>query len=72
VVGTAGSATQGNPKMSWKQTTVTVLGDALGFLGRACALVDIILISVFSVWLVAKFLWHTMTWLNKTVFNSPW
>ena len=58
--------------MSWKQTVISVMADLLRFLGRSAILVDAILISVFSVWLVWKLVWHTGQWLNRTLFSGPW
>jgi len=58
--------------MAWKQTIVTVMAEGLRFFGRACILIDVILISVFSVWLTSRILWHAAGWLNRTVFRCPW
>ena len=58
--------------MSWKQTAIAILADMLRFLGRAALLVDAILLSVFSVWLVWKLVFHSADWLNRTIFSSPW
>ena len=58
--------------MSWKQTAISVMADMLRFLGRAALLVDAILISVFSIWLVWRLVWHTAQWLDRALFSSPW
>ena len=58
--------------MNWKQTALEKLGEALGFLGKACLIIDAILLSVFSVWFVGNFLWHLCGWLNRTLFGQPW
>jgi hypothetical protein len=58
--------------MSWRQTAIGFLGDAMRFLSRMFILSDLILISGFSVWFVWRFLAHLCRWLDKTIFNSPW
>jgi len=62
----------GDSGMAWKQTIITVMAEGLRFFGRACVLIDVILVSVFSVWLVSKTLWHAAAWLNRTVFSGSW
>ena len=58
--------------MNWKTSTLEFLGDAMRFLGRVCLTVDVILLSVFSVWFVANFLWQLIGYLNRTMFRAPW
>lgn len=58
--------------MSWKQSTVEFLSDALRFSVRACLLVDGILMAVLSVWFVWRFVWHVKGWLARVMFDSPW
>ena len=58
--------------MNWKSSTLEFLGDAMRFVGRACLILDVILISVFSVWFTAKILWNLGSWLNRTIFQSAW
>ncbi len=58
--------------MSWKRKGMEILVDSLRYCGRAAMAINLILISVFSVWFVAKFLWHTVGWLNRTLFSSSW
>jgi len=58
--------------MPWKTTVIDVLRDGLRFCAGACILIDGILLSVFSVWFVARFLWHLVAWLNRTLFLEPW
>ena len=58
--------------MSWKQATMAVMADILRFLGRSAILIDVFLISIFSVWLIAELLWHTAQWLDRTLFSGPW
>jgi len=58
--------------MSWKQKSIEVLVDSLRYFSRAAMAINLILLSIFSVWFVAKFLWHSMQWLNHTLFSTPW
>lgn len=58
--------------MNWKASTLEFLGDVMRFVSRACFIACIILLSAFSVWFVAKFLWHLSDWLNRTMFRAPW
>ena len=58
--------------MSWKQTTLDFLGDALRFIGRACALIIVILVGLWSVWFVANLLSQLKGYCGRTIFGSPW
>ncbi len=58
--------------MSWKQKGIEILVEVLRYFARAAMAINLILISIFSVWFVARFLWHTMGWLNRTLFSSSW
>ena len=58
--------------MSWKQKGIEILVEVLRYFARAAMAINLILISIFSVWFVARFLGHTMGWLNRTLFSSSW
>lgn len=58
--------------MSWKQTLARFIADALRLSITVCLFIDGILIALFSIWFVAKFLYQTMNWLSETLFNHPW
>lgn len=57
---------------NWKQSSATFLTDALRLSIRACLFIDGILLALFSIWFCIKFLYSTMNWLNRVLFNSPW
>jgi len=58
--------------MSWKQSLATFLADALRLSIRVCLFIDGILIAVASIWFCCKFLFFSMNWLNRVLFDSPW
>ena len=58
--------------MSWKQTLVKIFIDILRISITVCLFIDGILMALFSIWFVAKFLHQTMNWLKQTLFNNPW
>ena len=58
--------------MSWKESIAEAWRDALRLLAGSLLLVNAILLSVFSVWFVANFLWQLRAWLNHTLFGKQW
>jgi len=58
--------------MNWKQTAVEYFTEILRVAGWAFLLVDAILLAIFSLWFVWRFLWHLQAWLTKTLFSKPW
>jgi len=57
---------------NWKQDITTLLAEILRLSIRACLLVDGILIAMATVWFCGKFLYYSVNWLNRTMFDSPW
>ena len=58
--------------MSWKRSLARFIADALRLSITVCLFIDGILLALFSIWFVAKFLYQTMNWLKETLFNGPW
>jgi len=58
--------------MSWRQSTICLLSDGLRFAAWGCLLIDGILISAFSVWFVARFLWQVIKFFNRAWFGHEW
>lgn len=58
--------------MSWRQTTIGFLADALRFLIRGLLFIDLIMVSVFSVWFTARFLLQLGKWATSHLFSSNW
>jgi hypothetical protein len=58
--------------MSWKQDVTETLTGICRFCVRAGVLIDLILLSVFSVWFVGKALYYSLGYLNRVLFSSPW
>ena len=54
------------PNMAWKRQITDAMGDVLRFLARGSLLLNCILLSV------AKVLWFTIRFLNRTIFQSDW
>lgn len=58
--------------MSWKKKFTDSVGDTLRFIGYAFLVCDCILLSLFSLWFIGKFLWRLSEWLDRVIFDQPW
>ena len=58
--------------MSWKQTTITLMSEIFAMAIRTCLFVDGILAALASVWFCCKFLYFSMMWLNRVLFDTAW
>jgi hypothetical protein len=58
--------------MSWRQSIISVLSDALRFIVTGCLMIDGILLAAFSVWFVGRFLLQVFRLLNRTWFGADW
>ena len=58
--------------MRWRQSIIDALSDALRFLIKFALILDGIMVSVFSIWFTAMFLWRLHEWLLRVLFGSPW
>ena len=58
--------------MSWEQKTTDVITSVLRVLIRGGILLNLIMLSAFSVWLCAQFLWHLLQYIERTLFSAPW
>jgi hypothetical protein len=58
--------------MSWRKNFTDNAGDILRFIGYAFLAIDLIVLSVFSLWFVTKFIYRTCGWLDRVLFESPW
>jgi len=58
--------------MSWKQTFVERIGDNMRFIGYAFLLLDLIVLSVFSLWFLCRFVHRFSGFLNRVMFDKPW
>ena len=57
---------------NWKQSLATFLAEMLRLSIRMCLFIDGILIALASIWFCFKFLYFSMNWLNRVLFDSPW
>ena len=58
--------------MSWKTRMLDILRDVLRFGVAGCIILDGILLALFSLWFVYKFVWQLQDYLSRTLFGSPW
>jgi hypothetical protein len=58
--------------MSWKQNITDFLRNGLRFAITACLFIDGIILSVWSVWFVGKFMLKLTTWIDRTIFTPQW
>ena len=58
--------------MPWRKKITDLLADLLRFSVRAALLFDVILLSIASVYITARFCWHFIKWLDRILFANPW
>ena len=58
--------------MSWRSRLTDDIGERLRFIGYAFLILDGVVLSLFTLWLTAKFLWFLGCWLDRVMFSSPW
>lgn len=62
---------KGTP-MPWKAKFSDGVAGLLRFAGYVFLAFDVVVLSAFSFWFVAKFIWHLSGWLDHKLFNGPW
>ena len=55
--------------MSWKKRFTDNVGDILRFIGYAFLAFDLIVLSIFSLWFIAKFVYELSLWLDRVMFD---
>lgn len=58
--------------MPWEHKTTDTIASILRVLIRGGVLLNLIMLSAFSVWLCARLLWHFLQFIERTIFSSPW
>lgn len=58
--------------MTWKRPTIDAMCDMLRFSAWACLIFNGILGSIFSVYFVARLLWHSRGWCDRVLFSHAW
>lgn len=58
--------------MSWKQNALEFLRSGLRFAITACLFIDAIILAVWSVWFVGKFILKLTGWIDRTMFSPQW
>ncbi len=58
--------------MIWKKPIIETLCDVLRFSVWSCLILNGMLASVFSVYFVARFLWHLHHWCDRVLFGHDW
>lgn len=58
--------------MSWKLKITDSWVEKMRFTVRGILFINAILLSLASVYLLAKLLWFLLALLNRTVFSRPW
>ena len=57
--------------MAWKQSIPQILIDIGRVAIRGCMLINGILLGLFSIWFITRFLYCMMKWLGRVFFNNP-
>ncbi len=58
--------------MSWKANVTEKLADTLRFMAKACMLISGIALSLAGTYIVLKIAWHSVRFLDRTIFSEPW
>ena len=58
--------------MAWNQTITDKWAEKLRFTVRGALFVNAILVSIASIYIVAKLLWFLVHFLDRTIFAHPW
>jgi hypothetical protein len=58
--------------MRWKAKFSEQAAKMLRFTGYVFLAFDAIVLSAFTFWFVAKFVWHLAGWLDHKIFDGPW
>ena len=58
--------------MGWHNRFTDKAGDTLRFIGYLFLFLDAIVLSIFTLWFTAKFIWFFVGWLNRVAFGKPW
>jgi hypothetical protein len=58
--------------MAWKLKITDQWAEKLRFTVRGTLFINAILVSISSIYVVAKLLWFLVCFLDRTVFAHPW
>lgn len=58
--------------MAWHAKPTERASDILRFIIGGAFLLNGIIIAFASIYVVIKFCWFTLRWLNRVIFSSPW
>ena len=58
--------------MSWKLKITDQWAEKLRFTVRGALFINAILVSIASIYIVAKLLWFMVRFLDRTIFAHPW
>jgi hypothetical protein len=58
--------------MNWKNIFAENLADLLRFIVRAAMYFNLIMVSLGSIYFVAKFVWYSLRACDRILFSHPW
>lgn len=58
--------------MSWKLKITDQWAEKLRFTVRGVLFLNAILLSLASIYIVAKLIWFFIRFLDRTIFSTPW
>jgi multisubunit Na+/H+ antiporter MnhB subunit len=58
--------------MIWRAQFIDNAGEALRFIGYVFLLLAAIVLSIFTLWFTAKFIWFFSHWLDRIMFRQYW
>lgn len=58
--------------MSWKTRLIDTFADLLRFMAKACMLISGIALSLAGTYIVLKFAYFFVRYLDRTIYSGPW
>ncbi len=58
--------------MSWRKKVTDNIADLLRFAAHIFIAFDVIVLSIFLFWFIARFIWRFAQFINYHIFQNPW
>lgn len=58
--------------MNWRRRLTEHLIDHLRFVPQACMQINLLILSLASVWMTLRFTWRLVQWVDQLLFSRSW